>query len=132
MYSGTSVEERRKHKRFQIKTKTYAAFFGPDSNRKIGEIINMSSGGMAFRYLNYEQQPYGVIFSDKPVELDIFWHGDGYSMGTVPIKTISDSVISKISPFSFIAMRRCRMKFTKLTPYQKLQLEHFIKNHSYK
>jgi len=130
MYSETSTEERRRHKRFQIKTKTFAAFSGPDSNRKIGEIINMSTGGMAFRYLNYEKQPYGIISSDKPVELDIFWQGDGYSMGTVPIKTISDSVISKMSPFSFIAMRHCRMKFTELTPYQEMQLEHFIKNHS--
>jgi len=130
MYSETSTEERRRHKRFQLKTKTFAAFLGPDSNRKIGEIINMSTGGMAFRYLNYEKQPYGIISSDKPVELDIFWDGDGYSMGKVPVKTISDSVISKMSPLSFIAMRRCRMKFTELTPYQKMQLEHFIKNHS--
>ena len=130
MYSEISVEERRKHQRFQIKTKTFAAFFGPDSKRKIGEIINMSTGGMAFRYLNYEKQPYGIIFSDKPVELDIFWDGDGCSLCKLPIKTISDSVISKMSPFSVIAMRRCRMKFTELTPYQEIQLEHFIKKHA--
>ena len=74
MSSATSTEERRKYKRFQVKSKTFAAFFGPDSSRKIGEIINMSTGGMAFRYLNYEKQPYGIIFSDKPVELDIFWN----------------------------------------------------------
>ena len=130
MSSATSTEERRKHKRFQVKTKIFAAFFGPDSNRKIGEIINMSTGGMAFRYLNYEKQPYGIIFSDKPVELDIFWNGDGYSIGKIPVKTISDSVISKMSRFSFVAMRRCRMKFTELSPNQELQLDLFIKHHS--
>ncbi len=130
MYSETSTEERRKHKRFQSKTKTFAAFFGPDSNRKIGEIINMSTGGIAFRYLNYEKQPYGIISSDTPVELDIFWNGDGYSMGTVPVKTISDSVLSELSPLSCIAMRHCRMKFTELTRYQEMQLEHFIEKHS--
>lgn len=130
MSSATSTEERRKLKRFQIKAKTFAAFFGPDSNRKIGEIINMSTGGMAFRYLNYEKQPYGIVFSDKPVELDIFWNGDGFSIGKISVKTISDSVISQMSPFSFITMRRCRMKFTELTPNQDLQLDLFIKYHS--
>ena len=128
MCSETIKAERRKHKRFQIKIRTFAAFFGPDSNRKIGEIINMSTGGMAFRYLNYEKEPYGIISSDNPVELDIFWNGDGYSLGKVPVKTISDSVISQISPISFIAMRHCRMKFIELTPFQELQLEHYIKN----
>ena len=130
MDSETSTEERRKHKRFQIKIKTFAAFFGPDSNRKIGEIINMSTGGIAFRYLNYEKQPYGIISSDTPVELDIFWDGDGYSMGTVPVQTISDSVLSELSPLSCIAMRQCRMKFTELTRYQEMQLEHFFEKHS--
>ena len=130
MISETSNVERRKHIRFQIKTKTFAAFFGPDTNRKIGEIINMSTGGMAFRYLNYEKESYGCISSDKPVELDIFWDGDGYSLGKVPVKTISDSVISQISPMSFIAMRHCRMKFTELTPLQELKLDQFINNHS--
>ena len=88
----------------------------------------MSTGRMAFRYLNYEKEPYGIISSDKPTELDIFWDGDGYSQGKVPVKTISDSVISQISPISFIAMRHCRMKFTELTPLQEPQLEHFFKN----
>jgi hypothetical protein len=129
MASETSTAERRKHKRFQIKSKTFAAFFGPDTNRKIGEIINLSTGGMAFRYLNYEKESYGSISSDKSVELDIFWDGDGYSLGTVPVKTISDFVISRISTVSFIAMRHCRMKFTELTLFQELKLEHFIKNH---
>lgn len=126
MYRETSIEERRKHKRFQINTKTFAAFVGPDSNRKIGEIIDMSSGGMAFRYLNYEKQPFGMLTSDKLVELDIFWDGDGYSLGTVPVKTISDAEISKTGPSSFITMRHCRMKFTELTSYQSLQLDNFI------
>ena len=130
MNSETSTPERRKHIRFLIKAKTFAAFFGPDSNRKIGEIINMSTGGMAFRYLNYEKEPYGSISSDKPVELDIFWDGDGYSLGKVPVKTISDSLISRISSDSIIAMRHCRMKFTELTPLQALKLGHFISNHS--
>jgi hypothetical protein len=130
MSSQTNTAERRKHERLQIKTKTFAAFFGPNSNRKIGEIINMSAGGMAFRYLNYEKEPYGIISSDKPVEVDIFWQGDGYSLGKVPIKTISDSLISRISPVSLIAMRYCRLKFTELTPFQELLLKRFIKNHS--
>jgi len=130
MNRETSNVERRRHKRFRIKTKTFAAFFGPDSNRKIGEIINMSAGGMAFRYLNYEKKSYGSISSDKPVELDIFWDGDGYSLGKIPVKTISDALISRISPVSFIAMHHCRMKFTELTTLQELKLDHFISNHS--
>jgi len=130
MHDESNIKERRKHKRFQIKIKTFAAFFGPDSKRKIGEIIDMSPGGMAFRYLNYEKQPYGIVFSEKTVELDIFWHGDGYSMGKIPMQTISDSVISKISPLSFIAMRHCRMKFSELTSHQEIQLTAFITNHA--
>lgn len=130
MFDKSIIEERRQHRRFRVKDRVVVMFCGPDSRRKIGEVIDICAGGISFRYLNYEENPYGKISSDNLVELEIIADRDGYSLGKVAVKTISDSVISQTSSLSFVALRRCRMQFKELTLLQKEQLEDFIRGYS--
>lgn len=132
MPNKISTDERREHRRFRIRDKAYALIDGPAFHPKVVEIADLSIGGIAFRYLNYETMPYGNILSYKPVELDILLDGANYSLGEVAIKTISDTIISKANRFSFVTIRECRVKFQELTGRQKSQLANFIKTHTIK
>ena len=102
--------ERRLHKRFQVKSGSVAF------NGKSAEIIDISMGGLAFSYLESDQWSFenfdrGVLLGEKELCLE-----------DIPLKVISDCAIN--SGLSII--RRCGVKFEKLTPKQLAQLEYFI------
>lgn len=83
---------------------------------KSGEIIDISMGGLAFSYVDrddwsFESCDRGMLLGEKELCLD-----------DIPLKVISDCAIN--SGLSII--RRCGVKFEKLTPKQLAQLEYFI------
>jgi hypothetical protein len=110
--------ERRKHKRFRPEEGTYAVLSGPVS--KMGQIINISRGGLAFRYID---------IGDRPREscvLDILRENNSFRVENVSFKIISDLDASKDFPFSTIPMRRCGGQLTGLSDRQICDLEHLI------
>ena len=116
--SRIEVVERRKHKRFRVDEGAYAAV-RPHYD-KIGQIIDVSRGGLAFRYLVSDSQ------EDASSELDIFLIGDDFHLDKLPFKTVSDQKIPEgVSPGSQ-TMRRCAVQFGELTQIQALKLEEFI------
>lgn len=116
------VVERRRHKRFQAEDGAYAAV-RPQYD-KIGQIIDVSRGGLAFRYMVSSSQ------EDASFELDIFLIGDSFHLDKVPFQTVSDEEIpERLSP-SPQKMRRCGVQFGALTQMQILKLEEFILNHT--
>jgi hypothetical protein len=115
------VVERRRHKRFQPEDGAYAAV-RPQYD-KIGQIIDVSRGGLAFRYM-----VSGCQEGASP-ELDIFLIGDSFHLDKVPFQIVTDEEIpGKLSPGTQI-MRRCGVKFGELKQTQILKLEEFILNH---
>jgi hypothetical protein len=121
LMSRIEVVERRKHKRFQAEDGAYAAV-RPQYD-KIGQIIDISRGGLAFRYMVSGNQ------EDKSSELDIFLIGDGFHLDKVPFQTVSDQEIPERLCAGSQTMRRCAVQFGELTQMQTLQLEEFIRNH---
>ncbi len=114
--------ERRRHKRFRAQE---GAFVGLGNHRiKLGEIIDISKGGLAFRYIDIGDRPIGTF------ELDISFKKTGFRLEKVPAKTISDLVITKDFPYSSTKMRRQGVQFGELTVKQITLLDHFISEYT--
>jgi len=117
--------ERRKHKRFKVQDSAFVvvgAPFRPHST-KVGQIIDMSMGGLAFGYIADEDR------SNASSELGIFLADNSFHLRQIPFETISDLKTNRV-PFSSISMRRSGVQFGELTHDQISQLEYFIQNHT--
>jgi hypothetical protein len=114
--------ERRKYTRFRAKD---GAFIEVRSHRgRLGEVIDIGKGGLAFRYIDIGDRPKGSF------ELDILLKETGFRLEKVPVETISDLKTSKYFPYSSTKTRRQGVRFGELTPNQLSKLEDFIKNHT--
>jgi hypothetical protein len=114
--------ERRKHRRFRSKEGVYAVLSGPVS--KMGQIIDISRSGLAYRYID---------IGDRPKEscvMDIYIEDDAFRMENVGLKIISDLDASKDFPFSTIPMRRCGGELTGLNEAQIHDLEYLINHYT--
>ena len=114
--------ERRKNRRFLAQEGAFAVI-GPEFT-KLGQIIDISRGGFAFRYIVTGSQENGAI------EADIFLAGDGFYLEKIPIKPIWDLKVPKKFSNGSLPMRRCGVQFRDLTHHQRSQLEYFIQNHT--
>jgi len=115
--------ERRKNKRYKAVEGAYAAI-SPNSN-KIGQIINISMGGLCFKYINTENK------SEEPVnrnEASIFLSSMGYYVGDLPFQTIADYEITDRPSFSSMKVRKRHVKFTDLTFKQLFDLDNYLRN----
>ena len=115
--------ENRKFKRFKVKDLSFA-LLKSDSYEELGEIIDISKGGLAFQYLVGENQ------IKEAVELDIILAHNGFHLKKLPCKTISDFEIINEIYFSSLKMRRHSIKFGELDNNQISELDYFIKQHT--
>jgi hypothetical protein len=114
--------ERRKHKRLRAQDGTLAVLGRPRVT--VGQIIDMSLGGLAFRYFAEE------MLSEAPCKMDILL-ADGLShLYGIPCETVYD-IESTAIPLTAMVERRRGVKFGDLTPSQRLHLEDFIHNHTH-
>ncbi len=120
--SKIEIVERRRHNRFQVEDGAYAAI-RPQYD-KIGQIIDVSRGGLAFRCM------VSGSHEGESSEMDIFLIGDGFYLDKVPFKTVSDQGMPKRLSPGPQAMRRCGVQFGELTQTQALKLEEFILKHT--
>jgi len=117
--------EKRIHKRYDVQ---YGAFVASESNAAIfGPVLNISKGGLAFQY--YAGEASELNDAD---ELAIFINSNGYYLGSVPYKTVSNLESSDKNPFSSISMRVCGIQFGALTEEQASLLEQFLDSHTLK
>ena len=121
-----NIEERRKHKRFKAKGNTFTGY-GPNSE-KIGQIIDISRGGVAFR--NTEPRTKFFQFA----ELSLIFDDAALNINQVPFKfpakMVAVSEFSNRNPFNFIKVRRYSVEFQNLSDHQLFWLDYFIKNHT--
>ena len=85
-------------------------------------IIDISNSGIRAQYTATTIWSKGfdkmsIVTIDRKITID-----------DIPCKIISDSVVSHLPNGNFV--RRCGIKFGKLSDYHKLQLSHFIKEYS--
>jgi hypothetical protein len=129
MIDRAEIVEQRQYKRYEVPTGSFVAL-GPQ-NSILGQIIDISMGGLAFRYMD-SKKPIGESY------LDIFLTERNFCLGKVPIKAVSDyeidnTVTCKLVegvPYRCTAMRRSGVQFGELTHNQMSQFEHFIQNHT--
>jgi len=115
--------EMRKFTRFKVKDLSFAllktVFY-----EELGEIIDISKGGLAFKYLVGENQ------IKEAVELDIIHAHNSFHIKKLPCKTISDFEIINEIDFSSLKMKRHSIKFGELDNNQISELDYFIKHHT--
>jgi len=116
------IVERRKYKRFRVQDGAFV-MFGPHS-AKVGQIIDMSMGGLAFGYISSEEQ------SNRSFELDVFLTDHSFYLEKVPVKTISNLKIANESPSVSTTTRRHGVQFEDLTHNQISELRYFLWNHT--
>ena len=121
MTNSREIVERRKHKRFRTPKGLFAVL--KPGYSKVGSVVDMSTKGLAFRYVDREELPNGT-------DMDIFMIGNGFRLGKVPVKTIADVEVVQGTPYYSITIRRCGVQFEELPPEQKCELESFIQNHT--
>jgi hypothetical protein len=120
MTSKNEPVERRKHRRFQVYHGTYVAI-GPPYD-KVGPMIDISMGGLSFRYSHEKGCTNGSY-------ANIFLTEANFHLEGVPVKTILDFEVTDESSSSCTRTRRCGLQFGDLTNDQQSQLEFFIQNY---
>ena len=129
MTDADTLAEQRKHTRYEVPTGSFVAI-GPQ-NTILGQIIDISMGGVAFRYVDSRTPTEGS-------HLDMFLTERDFCLGKVPITTVSDYEIENTVSCKIIdgiprccrAMKRSSVQFGDLTHHQKSQLEGFIQNYN--
>jgi len=114
--------ERRHQKRFKVAEGAFAAIV--DRGSKLGQIKDISKKGLAFRYIDSEEQP------DDARELKIIIGSGGVYIDKLPFKKVADFAIESEFSFSSIRMRQIGLKFGRLSSEQQSRLEHFIQYHT--
>ena len=114
--------ERRKNIRFKAAQGAYAVL-GPETS-KLGQIKDISMGGLAFKYLADEARSNGAG------ELDIIIRQNCLCVKNIPVQTVSDFELARENAFSTVRLRQQGVQFVELTSDQTSQLEFILKHHT--
>ena len=117
METATVTIERRKHGRLQGKDGALVSL-GAEIKR-MWHLIDISKGGLAFRYLGGMEDPQ--LFS----ELVLLTKEVSFCLEKVPFTVVADFEMNGrfLSSYTF---RRCSVRFGKLTTDQSVQVQYFI------
>ena len=121
-----AVNEQRAHLRYKAKEGALVIIKRHTNSPALGQIIDISRGGLSFKYL-----ANGKFLKGKN-KLDIFISGQGIKLKNISFKTIADITLNENISFSSIRMKRCGVQFEKLSPRNKSQLINFIRIHTVK
>ena len=143
MADRKKIIERRKHPRFKVKRGAVAAMITTSSAKEeqaedmpmnegsiatvqMGQITNISKGGLAFRYF------YGETEHNQLFDLDIFSVQDRFYLKKVPVNTVWVSHAVSKPPSSLLKSQHRGLQFKELTPHQISQLDFFLQNYTHK
>ncbi|MBT5988799.1 PilZ domain-containing protein [bacterium] len=125
--------ERRRSKRYRAVEGAYAAI-SPKSH-KLGQIIDISMGGLAFKYIDTNNSDTNNSDTNKEdkknhgkSEESIFLSSMGFYVGDLPFKTISDNEVTDIPSFSSMKVRQRHVQFTDLSFKQLFDLDYYLRN----
>jgi hypothetical protein len=126
------TKERRKHKRYHANEGAYAAI-SPRSY-KIGQIVDISMGGLSFKYIDTSEFDDDSDFDydkDKNPET-IFLSSMGYYVGDLTFDTVADYKINNTPSFSHLTIRKRHIKFLDLELKQLFDLDYYIQKNGKK
>ena len=126
MQSGAStdsiIQERRKHKRFKTAENAFASV--RNGHGPVGNILDISLGGLCFKYIAEAAAPAGVL------ELDIFLSDHSFWLKRIPCRNIADVKLACDFSLSTVGMRRRSVQFFNLTRTQRSMIDHLIRYHT--
>ena len=114
--------ERRKHERFQAKDGTFASLC--DKFAVLGQIMNISHGGLAFSYVSSR------LRSQESPALHIASTDRTFYLRMIPFSSVWDRPIPQAYSLGHITLRQCGVQFDGLTDEQKFDLKWFVKNYT--
>jgi len=137
--------ERRRHKRFSAKEKTFAFIRSQNSGLdginqmsmgeiacavykskpvKIGQVIDMSQGGLSFDCVD------GAGSDNERFFMDILSADDKFHMSRIKFKTVRETRIKEAPSLNPITVKKQGVQFVELTFKQISKLEDFLRNHT--
>ncbi|MBW2177076.1 MAG: PilZ domain-containing protein [Deltaproteobacteria bacterium] len=122
MVPSTNKKERRKYPRFKAVNGAFAAV--RQNANQMGQIQDISVGGLAFKYLANEGTFNGAR------TLDIFIIKQELYIKDIPIQLIRDTEVEKESPYSTVPMRQQSVQFGELSVEQRSRLIHLMQYHT--
>ena len=114
--------EQRRHQRFKAKEGAYAVLSSRVS--KVGQILDISLGGLALTYIANGAP------SNVSEMLDILLADNGFYLEKIPFQTITDLEIPNRFPFTTIVMKRHGVRFIELSQFHESKLKEFIEKHT--
>ena len=119
--------------RYQLKDVAFIAF-RPDFKR-IGVISSIDKDGLVFDYLDYGLTDAEINQMDKgfPLEVDMFLKDSKFYLSCVPCRVVSyhRGGCSSYTGIYHSQNTCCRIEFGNLSRAQRIQLEYFLKHHTY-
>jgi hypothetical protein len=116
MEKKETTDDKRKHKRFDVKDGAYTVLrYQPTV---MGQIINISTEGLAATYKGKRLK--------ESYEIDLFISDAGFYLDQIPVKTVSDHKIAGKFLLSSKKIWQRSMQFGELTDDQKSQMDKFI------
>lgn len=91
---------------------------------KMGEIMEISRGGLSFSYIENETDLTNFN------EMDILFVEKDFHLRRLPFVPIEDTAIKEDGYIDALAMKRLTVQFKGLTPYQKDQLDHVLEHYT--
>jgi hypothetical protein len=114
-------KEQRAHERVRVKEGVFAVIKKDNNSRMtVGQIINISRGGMSLKYLADSEPMDGVQ------KVDIYYTGHGAQLKDIPFKVITDFKLDSPFPFSSVFMRRGCLQFQDMSNDHVNQFIEFI------
>ena len=118
----TPGSERRKYPRF--KARLGAFVLCSETNTILGQINDISLGGLSYHYFDGEEE------FDAHLELDISHREQSYYLSNLKFKTISDVEVHR-EGLDSMTIRRKGVQFQNIAPSQVAELKYFIQRHTY-
>ena len=124
MYSPEEeLAERRRHERFRIKGKALAYY--RTHSPKIGEIMDIGSGGLAFSYMGSAE------LANSAFKLEIMFPDRTDYLDELPCEAVSDCMVDSRTG-DCAGTRRCGVRFGDLTKVQEAKIASLIENNCWR
>ena len=124
MNTKNDHSERRKHERYKARDGAFAVLVS--DNRKLGQIKDISRGGLIFQYVD-NGKPANISS-----EIELFSTVSGFHLKKLEGKSVEDVKVDRTVPFSSLPMRQLRIKFGEMSLTQLKLLEVFLRQYTHR
>jgi len=122
MRSRKDLYDRRKHRRFKVPVDAFAIIKKPSF--KLGQITDMSKGGISFYYIGEKE------FANNGFSVDILLADNDFYIDNLPVNIVSNIIVPVWAPREKAIFKRCGFKFRDLNSSQKSKLSFFVPTQS--